>query len=193
MKSSALRFSGFEKPALLAAAFRRLFRGGSCASSGVAAAEGDLFTGNKGATGTEAGDEGREVSRADMIRFQSVVLRRRWRLIHTQTDLQKLSIVNVNLRAAQNALCRNNNDWPLLPSFIVLSVLAGGLKSVWNAHRAIPCYFYISYTIQFLYSQYAYGVPPIYPAFSSEPFPYLVTMSQTSKYQRNTHSHSSSK
>jgi hypothetical protein len=147
-----LRFSGFEKPALLAAAFRRLFRGGSCASSGVAAAEGDLFTGNKGATGTEAGDEGREVSRADMIRFQSVVLRRRWRLIHTQTDLQKLSIVNVNLRAAQNALCRNNNDWPLLPSFIVLSVLAGGLKSVWNAHRAIPMLFLhlLYYTISVL-------------------------------------------
>ena len=143
VKSSALRFSGFEKPALLAAAFRRLFRGGSCASSGVAAAEGDLFTGNKGAMGTEAGDEVREVSRADMIRFQSVVLRRRWRLIHTQTDLQKLSIVNVNLRAAQNSSnpAVGTIYWPPLPSFIVLSVLAAGLKSVWNAHRAIPMLF----------------------------------------------------
>ena len=84
VKRSALRFSGFTKPDLLAACARRLFRGRSCGCSSwdVGAAEGDSGARTRGTTETGAGDDDRGASSADIIRFQSAELRRR-RLIHT--------------------------------------------------------------------------------------------------------------
>jgi hypothetical protein len=82
VKRSALRFSGFTKPDLLAAA-RRLFRGRSCGCSSwdVGAADGESGARTRGTTET-GGDDGRGASSADIMRFQSAELRRR-RLIHT--------------------------------------------------------------------------------------------------------------
>lgn len=89
-----MRFSGFTKPVLLAA-LRLLLRGGSCScSSTLAAVLGDGGASAKAVGERGAGDEVLRVSKADIIRVQTLVLQNR-RLIHEMlTDLQKLSIVS---------------------------------------------------------------------------------------------------